>query len=149
MKFELLDEPECPHEGPGSTESEEEVDKSLHDDEDLLKDYEDETTPQAAFASVVDCIDRLFKIRTTVFAQPRSSTGIETGQESSSSGSNQISHRSKTTGTDSDGIKLADSLSFDSQPSISDPALNSMHGSKTADEDKNNAGAAGGSEAIV
>lgn len=51
---------------------------ALSDDEDSLSSYQDETTAVAAFASAVDCIDRLFRLSMKV-RNPATRTGLSKG----------------------------------------------------------------------
>lgn len=78
MKSELLEDAKCLNEGPVLNEPEE-IDESS-DDEGSLDGYDDddETTAEAAFASIVDCIDRLFKLSMKV-RNPTMRTGLSKG----------------------------------------------------------------------
>ena len=76
MKSELLNEAECLYEETVLNEPEE-TDYSS-DDEGSLDGYDDETTAQAAFSNVVDCIDRLFRLSMKV-RNPTMRTGFSKG----------------------------------------------------------------------
>ena len=76
MKSELLNEAEYPDEGPTSDESGE-IDESSGD-EGSLDGFDDETTAKVAFSSVVDCIDRLFRLSMKV-RNPTMRTGLSKG----------------------------------------------------------------------
>lgn len=60
VKLELLNAAENLDENAVYNESEEI--EAISNDEDSLDDYDDETTAETAFVSVVDCIDRLFRL---------------------------------------------------------------------------------------
>ncbi len=76
MKSELLNAAEDLNEEFVSSETEE-ID-AVSDDEDSLDGFDNETTPEAAFASVVDCIDRLFRLSMKV-RNPALRTGLSKG----------------------------------------------------------------------
>lgn len=75
MKSELLDAGEHIDEDPATSEYEE-VDAIS--DGDSLDGYEDGTTAEAAFASAVDCIDRLFRLSMKV-RNPTTRIGLSKG----------------------------------------------------------------------
>ena len=76
VKAELLDAAEDDSEDSVSSEAEEVG--SVSDDESSLDGYDDQTTSEAAFASLVDCVDRLLKLSMKV-RNPAMRTGLSKG----------------------------------------------------------------------
>lgn len=78
VNSELLDAARDLNDGSASSQSGEVDTVSDDDDEGSLDSYDDETTSETAFSSIVDCIDRLFRLSMKV-RNPAMRIGLSKG----------------------------------------------------------------------